>query len=107
MKNQIDYSRLFKENRRKARITQEHLARLIGVTRATIGAIEEGRAQPKCSIVVNAAIVFGHNTIDEFLELQPVTSMSAYAKLVKAYIVADPERRKCVEYILRINTPKS
>lgn len=58
MKNNVKITRL------NASITQEELARKVGVTRQTIGLIEKGKYNPSLQLCIAIAKVL-HKTLDE------------------------------------------
>ncbi|MEM2560457.1 MAG: helix-turn-helix transcriptional regulator [Candidatus Bathyarchaeia archaeon] len=56
-----------KELRAKYRMTQEELARKVGVTRQTIIAIENGKYMPSMKLAYKIANIFGMKIEDVFI----------------------------------------
>ena len=105
MKNQIDFAKIFKENRQRIGLSQRQMAKLIGVSQPTLGAIEENRAHPKSLILINAAYVFGYKSVDEFIKGYKIDKSmnNGEARLLHTYRSACGERRACVHFILEIS----
>lgn len=59
-----------KEHRARCDMTQEDLARLVGVRRETIGNLEKGRYNPSLVLAWNIAKVFGV-PIEEVFTVEP------------------------------------
>jgi putative transcriptional regulator len=62
-----------RERRLERRITQEDLARALGVSRQTINAIEAGRYLPSLPLAINLARYFGRPVEDLFHDDDDVT----------------------------------
>jgi putative transcriptional regulator len=54
-----------------AEMTQEALARAVGVTRQTIVALETGRYAPSLELAMRLASVFGRGVDDVFFWIEP------------------------------------
>lgn len=61
--------------RKRARLTQQQLADLAGLDRATISQIENGRESPRTSTVVGLAQVLGVRPVDLWRETIPAPSV--------------------------------
>ncbi|MCH5683085.1 helix-turn-helix domain-containing protein [Niabella sp. W65] len=46
--------------------TQQHLADILGLTRAAVSSYEEGRAEPKIETLMRASQIFGVS-VDDFI----------------------------------------
>lgn len=55
--------------RKSRRITQEELAKTVGVTRQTIISIENGKYTASLALAMKIARIFGH-TVEEVFELE-------------------------------------
>lgn len=56
-----------RENRARLEMSQEELAKKVGVRRETIGNLEKGRYNPSLKLAVDIARVFGRRVEEVFL----------------------------------------
>jgi len=74
--------------------TQQHLADILGLTRAAVSSYEEGRAEPKIETLMRASQIFGVS-VDDFINKKLTVNEVSHFKVPqiapKAYAYEKPE----------------
>ncbi|MBC7948009.1 MAG: helix-turn-helix transcriptional regulator, partial [Chitinophagaceae bacterium] len=88
-------------------LSQKQAAQIAGVTRATMGAIQEGRAMPKLPALIALATAY-EMTLDDFLHMRWDLREDTTTKAVmEAYFRADPHTRAIVDCALHLEIQNS
>lgn len=90
--------------RKELKLTQEQAAELIGITRASIGAYEEGRAKPHTDLLIKIARAYGVTDVVSFVsgKEKAQEEQSSAERISMAYLRLAPATKKAVNILMGI-----
>lgn len=103
----MELCELWAELREEAGMTQEELAKRIGVSRSTVGSYEAGNSQPGYAVLIKMADIYdvsldfllGHSKIRNAEALLHLKEDNISAELLKNYASLTKEHRALLEKI--------
>lgn len=101
MTTNLNIAQRLKELRRQHGYTQKQVVTATGITRASYGAYEENRATPPLSFLLQLSKFYGLHSLDQLLGLT-IENKKTKDELLTAYYMADPDKRKIVDFILNL-----
>lgn len=98
----IDIAQRLKDLRKHAGLTQEQLAKAIGITRSAYGSYEEGRAEPPIPVMVRFVMFYKLDSIDHLIGFVPGGNAKVHPFL-NAYYSLPAKMKLIVDFILKQN----